>query len=29
MADAGNTLTLETTQGKVVIKMRPDLAPNH
>ena len=29
MSDAGNTLTLETTQGDVVIKMRPDLAPNH
>ena len=25
----GTTLTLETTQGPVVIKMRPDLAPNH
>jgi peptidylprolyl isomerase len=24
-----NTLTLETTQGEVVIAMRPDLAPNH
>ncbi len=24
-----NTLTLETTQGPVVIKMRPDLAPGH
>ena len=29
MADEGNTLTLETTKGPVVIKMRPDLAPNH
>ncbi len=29
MSEAGNTLTLETTQGPVVIKMRPDLAPNH
>jgi peptidylprolyl isomerase len=29
MADAGNTLTLETTQGPVVIRMRPDLAPGH
>ena len=29
MTEAGNTLTLETTQGPVVIKMRPDLAPNH
>ncbi len=25
----GNTLTLETTKGAVVIKMRPDLAPGH
>ena len=25
----GNTLTLETTKGPVVIKMRPDLAPGH
>jgi peptidylprolyl isomerase len=25
----GNTLTLETTKGNVVIEMRPDLAPNH
>jgi peptidylprolyl isomerase len=25
----GNTLTLDTTQGPVVIEMRPDLAPNH
>jgi cyclophilin family peptidyl-prolyl cis-trans isomerase len=24
-----NTLVLDTTQGKVVIEMRPDLAPNH
>jgi peptidylprolyl isomerase len=24
-----NTLVLETTQGKVVVEMRPDLAPNH
>ena len=24
-----NRLTLETTQGPVVIKLRPDLAPNH
>jgi peptidylprolyl isomerase len=24
-----NTLVLETTQGKVVIEMRPDLAPGH
>lgn len=29
MAEAGNTLTLETTQGTVVIEMRPDLAPGH
>ena len=29
MSDAGNTLTLETTKGPVVIRMRPDLAPNH
>lgn len=26
---AGDTLTLETTQGNVVIHMRPDLAPGH
>ena len=24
-----DTLVLETTKGKVVVKMRPDLAPNH
>ena len=29
MPEAGNTLTLETTQGLVVIEMRPDLAPGH
>ncbi len=29
MAEAGNTLTLETTKGPVVIRMRPDLAPGH
>jgi len=29
MSEQGTTLTLETTQGTVVIKMRPDLAPNH
>jgi peptidylprolyl isomerase len=29
MTDAGNTLTLETTKGDVVIRLRPDLAPNH
>ena len=29
MAEPGNTLTLETTKGPVVIALRPDLAPNH
>ena len=29
MAEPGNTLILETTKGKVVIEMRPDLAPDH
>ncbi len=29
MSDEGNLMTLETTQGTVVIRMRPDLAPNH
>ena len=29
MADAENTLILETTQGPVTIEMRPDLAPGH
>jgi cyclophilin family peptidyl-prolyl cis-trans isomerase len=29
MTEAGNTLTLETTKGPVVIAMRPDLAPGH
>jgi peptidylprolyl isomerase len=29
MTDAENTLILDTTQGKVAIKMRPDLAPGH
>ena len=29
MSDPTNTLTLETTKGPVVIKMRPDLAPGH
>ena len=29
MTDTENTLTLETTKGKVVIQMRPDLAPGH
>jgi len=28
-ADPENTLVIETTKGKVVIQMRPDLAPNH
>jgi len=28
-ADADNTLYLDTTYGRVVIEMRPDLAPNH
>jgi len=27
--DPENTLILETTKGRVVIEMRPDLAPNH
>ncbi len=27
--DAENTLVLETTHGRVVIQMLPDLAPNH
>jgi peptidylprolyl isomerase len=27
--DAENTLVMETTQGQVVIEMKPDLAPNH
>lgn len=27
--DPNNTLILETTQGRVVIEMRPDLAPGH
>ena len=27
--DPENTLILETTKGKVVIQLRPDLAPNH
>jgi cyclophilin family peptidyl-prolyl cis-trans isomerase len=27
--DAENTLVLETTKGRVVIAMRPDLAPGH
>jgi peptidyl-prolyl cis-trans isomerase B (cyclophilin B) len=29
MNDPENTLILETTKGKVVIALRPDLAPNH
>jgi cyclophilin family peptidyl-prolyl cis-trans isomerase len=29
MADSDNTLILETTKGRVVITLRPDLAPNH
>jgi peptidylprolyl isomerase len=29
MANPEDTMVLETTQGKVVIAMRPDLAPNH
>jgi cyclophilin family peptidyl-prolyl cis-trans isomerase len=29
MADADNTLILETTKGTVTIELRPDLAPNH
>ena len=29
MADPENTLILETTKGKVVIELRPDLAPGH
>ena len=29
MANAEDTIVLETTQGKVVIETRPDLAPNH
>jgi peptidylprolyl isomerase len=29
MADIENTLLLETTQGPVVIALRPDLAPGH
>ena len=27
--DPENTLIIETTKGRVVIEMRPDLAPNH
>jgi peptidylprolyl isomerase len=28
-ADPQNTVTLETTKGRIVIALRPDLAPNH
>ena len=27
--DPENTIVMETTKGKVVIKLRPDLAPGH
>ena len=27
--DAENTIIMETTKGKVVIELLPDLAPNH
>ena len=27
--DPENTLVMETTKGKVVIALRPDLAPKH
>ena len=29
MSETGNTLTLETSKGPVLIAMRPDLAPGH
>ncbi len=29
VTDPENALAIETTQGQVVIEMRPDLAPNH
>ena len=29
MADPENTLHLETTKGRIVIELRPDLAPQH
>ena len=29
MADPENTLVIETTKGRVVIELRPDLAPGH
>jgi cyclophilin family peptidyl-prolyl cis-trans isomerase len=28
-ADPENTIVMETTKGRVVIELRPDLAPNH
>ncbi|HWJ86766.1 MAG TPA: peptidylprolyl isomerase [Pelagibacterium sp.] len=28
-ADPENTIIMETTKGKIVIELRPDLAPNH
>ncbi|MGJ3263662.1 MAG: peptidylprolyl isomerase [Salinarimonas sp.] len=29
MADPENTIVMETTKGRVVIELRPDLAPSH
>ncbi|WP_349371678.1 peptidylprolyl isomerase [Salinarimonas sp.] len=29
MADPENTIVMETTKGRVVIELRPDVAPNH
>src|SRR6516165_10907576 len=29
MTNSDNTLVLETTQGRIAIAMRPDLAPDH
>ena len=29
MADLENTLTLETTKGRIVIELLPELAPQH
>src|ERR1051325_7894631 len=29
MAETENTLILDTTQGRIIIEMRPDIAPNH
>ncbi len=29
MAETNETIVLETTKGRVVIALRPDLAPNH